>query len=213
MAGITGALAFAAIEQPLLTATVSLARIPPNAARLPTGGLLELATAGASAGIAIALYPVLRTYSEGLALGAVVFRAIESVLYAVAGVITLSLPGLARQYAQSAAPGHSGIQATANALAGVREDAILAGVLAYIAGALMYYSVMYRRRLVPRWLAGWGLAAVALMLAAGLAAAFSHDPVTSYKILIAPIAVQEATLGAWLVIRGFNLHNPDLSPT
>jgi hypothetical protein len=35
--------------------------------------------------------------------------------------------------------------------------------------------------------------------------------VTSGKILIAPIAVQEATLGAWLIIRGFTAHNPDLS--
>jgi hypothetical protein len=204
LAGIIGALAFAAVEQPLLTTTASLARIPANAGRLSAGGLMELATAGASVGIALALYPVLRPHSEGLALGAVTFRTIESVLYAVAAVITLSLPGIARQYAQSAAPGRSGIQALANALAGGREAAILAAVLAYITGGVMYYAVMYRSRLVPRWLTGWGLAAEALMLAAGLAAAFSHTPVTSYSPLIVPVAAQEAVLGAWLILRGFS---------
>jgi len=87
---------------------------------------------------------------------------------------------------------------------GMREDAILAGVLAYITGALMYYSVLYRSRLVPRWLTGWGIAAEVLLLIACVSAAFSRTPVTSYTILILPIAVQEMVLAAWLIFRGFS---------
>jgi Domain of unknown function (DUF4386) len=197
-------LASSAIEHPVLTGMASLARIPANAGRLSAGGLTELVAAGASAGIAISLYPVLRKRSEGLALGAVVFRAIEAVMYAVGAVITLSLPGVARQYAQAAAPGHGGIQAVGDALAGVRQDAILAGVLAYILGALMYYSVLYRSRLVPRWLTVWGIAAEVPMLVACLEAAFSGTPVTSYTTLVLPIAAQEIALAAWLILRGFS---------
>jgi hypothetical protein len=197
-------LASSAIEHPVLTGMASLARIPANAGRLSAGGLMELVAAGASAGIAISLYPVLRKRSEGLALGAVVFRAIEAVMYAVGGVITLSLPGVARQYTQAAAPGHGGIQAVGDALAGVRQDAILAGVLAYILGALMYYTVLYRSRLVPRWLSVWGIAAEVPMLIACLEAAFSDTPVTSYTTLVLPIAVQEIALAAWLILRGFS---------
>jgi hypothetical protein len=197
-------LASSAIEHPVLTGIASLARIPANEGRLSAGGLMELVAAGASAGIAISLYPVLRKSSEGLALGAVVFRAIEAVMYAVGAVITLSLPGVARQYAQAAAPGHGGVQAIGDTLAGVRQDAILAGVLAYILGALMYYSVLYRSRLVPRWLSAWGIAAEAPMLVACLAAAFSDTPVTSYTTLVLPIAVQEIALAAWLILRGFS---------
>jgi len=204
IAGIIGALAFSEVEHPVLTATVSLTKIPPNAGRLSAGGLLELATAGVSAGIAIALYPVLRTYSQGLALGAVAFRTIEAAMYAVAGVITLSLPGLARQYAQPAGPGRGQVQAIANALAGVRQDAILAGVLAYITGALMYYCVLYRERLLPRWLTGWGIAAEVVILAACVAAAFSNNPVTSYTPLYLPVLVQELAFAAWLILRGFS---------
>ena len=193
-----------AVEHPVLTGTGYLTRIAENTGRVSAGGLLELVAAGASAGIAIALYPVLRKRSQGLALGAVIFRALEAVMYTVGAVITLSLPTVARQYAQATALSHGGIRAIGDALTGVREDAILAGVFAFILGALMYYYVLYRSRLVPRWLSGWGIAAGFPMLIACLLAAFSHTPVTSYTILILPIAVQEMVLAAWLIFRGFS---------
>jgi hypothetical protein len=206
IAGIVGALAFAAVEHPVLTATVSLAKIPPHSPRLPAGGLIEIGTAAASAGIAIALYPVLRIRSQALALGAVAFRTIEAVMYTVAALITLALPGIAGQYAQASAPGHSGIPATADALAGIRGAAILAGVLAYITGALMYYIVLYRWRLIPRWLAGFGIAAEIPLFTACMLAAFRHTLVSSYTILALPIAVQEIAFAAWLLLKGFSPH-------
>jgi len=194
----------AAVEHPILTGTDYLTRIAGNTSRVSAGGLLELVAAAASAGIAISLYPVLRERSQGLALGAVVFRALEAVMYTVGAVITLSLLTVARQYAQATAPGHGGIRAIGDALTGVREDAILAGVFAFVLGALMYYYVLYRSRLVPRWLSGWGIAAEFPMLIACLSALFSHTSVTSFTILILPIAVQEMVLAAWLILRGFS---------
>jgi hypothetical protein len=204
IAATAASLASSAVEHPVGTGMADLAAIPGNAARVSAGGLMELAAAAASAGIAVALYPVLRERSQELALGAVVFRTIEAAMYALGAVITLSLPGVARQYAQEAAPVRAGIQAVGDALVGVRQDAILAGVLAYIVGALMYYCVLYRSRLVPRWLTGWGIAAEAPMLIACVSAAFTHTPVASYTALILPIAVQEIALAAWLILRGFS---------
>jgi hypothetical protein len=193
-----------AVEHPVLTGTDYLTRIAENTSRVSAGGLVELVAAGASAGIAISMYPVLRKRSEGLALAAVVFRALEAVMYTVGAVITLSLLNVARQYAQAAALSHGGIRAIGDALIGVREDAILAGVFAFILGALMYYYVLYRSRLVPRWLSGWGIVAELPMLIACLSASFGHTPVTSFTILILPIAVQELVLAAWLIFRGFS---------
>jgi hypothetical protein len=202
--GTAASLLSSAVEHPVLTGTGYLTRIAQDTSRASAGGLLELVAAAASAGIAISLYPVLRKRSQGLALGAVVFRALEAAMYTTGAVITLSLPAVARQYTQATALGHGGIRAIGDALTGVREDAILAGVFAFVLGALMYYYALYRSRLVPRWLSGWGIAAEFLMLIACLSALFSHTPVTSFTILILPIAVQEMVLAAWLIFRGFS---------
>jgi len=204
IAGIALNLTFTAVEHPVLATTASLAKIPGNQSRLSAGGLIEIATAAASVGIAIALYPVLRRHSEELALAAVVFRTIEAVMYTVAALVALSLPSISQKYAQAAASGRSQLQAIADALTSMRQDAILAAVLAYITGAVIYYSVMYRARLIPRWLTGWGIAAALLLLTACLLAAFSRNAVTSYTILIVPIAAQELAFAAWLILRGFD---------
>lgn len=90
IAGVAALLA-GAIEHPVLTWTDDLAKIAENAGRVSASGLLELVEAGTSAGIAVALYPVLRRRSEGLALGAVALRILEAAMYAVSGVVTLSL--------------------------------------------------------------------------------------------------------------------------
>jgi len=203
IAGTATSLASSAVEHPVLTGTGYLTRITENTGRVSTGGLLELLAAGASAGIAVALYPVLRARSESLALGAVVFRALEAVMYAVGAVLTLSLLTVARYYEQASGPGRGALQQIGDALTGVRDAAILAGVFAYVLGALMYYCLLYRTRLLPRWLTGWGIAAEAPMLAACFAALFGHSPVTSFTLLIVPIAVQEMVLAAWLLAKGF----------
>jgi hypothetical protein len=82
------------------------------------------------------------------------------------------------------------------------------GAVCMLVGALMYYWAFYRSRLVPRWLSGWGLAGVLLLLAACLAALFTRSPVTSYTVLIVPIAVQEMVLAVWLIARGFGARDP-----
>ena len=86
----------------------------------------------------------------------------------------------------------------------VRHSAGLVAVFAFAAGALMYYSVFYRARLVPRWLSVWGLLAGVLILTACLFSLFRGTPVSDYKLLAAPIFLQEIVLGSWLLTRGFN---------
>jgi hypothetical protein len=162
-----------------------------------------LIAAGTSAGIAIALYPVLRRWSGTLALGAVVFRALEAAMYTVAAVSMLSLLEVAHGFTHAAGTDRGSLQAVGDSLLAVRREAILAGVFAFAVGGLMYYSVFYRSRLVPRWLSGWGIAAEFAMLGACLSALFSGNAVTSYTPLILPIAVQEIVLAVWLIGRGF----------
>jgi hypothetical protein len=86
----------------------------------------------------------------------------------------------------------------------VRDHSTLAAVFAFSLGALMYYALFYRSRLVPRCLSGWGMAAALLIMTACLLALFSNSPVTGYKLLILPIAVQEMVFAVWLLVKGFS---------
>jgi hypothetical protein len=190
----------AAALVPTGTETLLLAA-PGQPHRLALAAIFYLLAAAGSASIPIALYPLLQKIDAPFALASVVFRSIEAVFYTVAVVSLLSIPPLTTQPDSGGAPA----QAIAGSLISLRDHANLAAIFAFCLGAWSYYYVLYRARVVPRWLSAWGVAGVLLMLAAAVFALFSNAPVTGYTVLILPIAVQEITLAVWLLIRGFDL--------
>jgi hypothetical protein len=202
----TAVLAATALE-PSRTGTDYLRAIAEQPNRVAASALLQLIAAGSSVGIAVALYPLLSQINAALALGSVVFRTIESVFYTAAVVSLLTIIPLGRQLA-SAPTESPTMLAIADTLVTMREHSTLVAVFAFTVGALMYYLVFYRARLVPRWLSVWGLAAVLLMMTACLLSLFSDSPVTGYTFLFLPIAVQEMVLAGWLLVKGFRQSRP-----
>lgn len=193
-----------ALEQPVGASAGYLARTAENVDRLSAGALFEFIAAATSVAIAISMYSVLKRWNAGLALSSVVFRTIEAVGYTIGAVSLLSLTQVGRQYAAAPTADRAWLQAIADSFVALRQEAMLAGVFAFAVGALMYYLIFFRSRLVPRWLSGWGIIAEFAALAACLAALFSHNEITSYAIAMAPIAVQEMVLAVWLIAKGFD---------
>jgi hypothetical protein len=191
--------------QPVLNRSDYLTRISTHGSLVAGGALLEFLAAGASAGVAISLYPVLKNWNVGLALGSVVFRTIEAVMYIASLVSLLSLSLLTQQLTGAGSAERAAFHTIGDSFLHVRQEAGLVGVLAFSVGALMYYYLFYRSRLVPRWLSGWGIAGIILMIVACLLAWFSHRSVSDYTILALPIGVQEMVLAVWLIARGFSL--------
>ena len=159
--------------------------------------------AGTSATIAVALYPVLRGRHPASALGAVVFRTIEAVMYAIGVVSLLAIGALAPSLESTPASTAATIQVAADSLLSVRDSASLVGVFAFCVGSLLYSLAFFETRAIPRWLAGWGLVASLAMFTACLLSVFSGQPITGYVPLIIPIFVQEMVLAAWLLLKGF----------
>jgi hypothetical protein len=190
-------LAAAAIE-PALTGSGPLTGVAEHPDRVAASALLHLIAAGTSVGIAIALYPLLKKVNAALALGSVVFRTIEAVFYIVSVVSLLSILHLATAPADNPAAIHE----IADSLLSMRDHSTLA--FAFCVGALLYYTLFYRSRLVPRWLSVWGLAGALLFMSACLLALFRDSPVTGYTFLILPIAVQEIVFALWLLVKGFS---------
>jgi Domain of unknown function (DUF4386) len=189
---------------PALTGADTLTRFAAHPNQAAAGALVYLVCFFAGAGIAIAMYPTMKGSNAGLALGSVVFRALEAVFYLVGLVCLLSLPALGRQLTTAGAAERTSLQAIGNTLVSMHDQAALVGVFAFCLGAFMYYTLFFRSRLIPRWLSGFGIVAIVLMAAACVLALFSGNRITSYIPLAAPIAVQEMVLAVWLIAKGFN---------
>ena len=192
-----------ALSDPALDRTNYLASLSADANRVDAGLLLQLIAAGASVGIALAMYPVLTD------VGPRAFARVSSVpndrglLYIVAVVSALSLLSVAQRFLSADAAQRASLQVVGDSLLDVRDQANLAAVMAFSVGALMYYYLLYHSQLVPRWLSGWGILAIVLTLVACLLALFGHHRVTTYMLLVLPIAVQEIVLAVWLIAKGF----------
>ncbi len=184
--------------------------------RVAAGALLLLIAAFACAGIAVSMYPVLRKANTGLALGSVVFRTMEAVMYVIAVVSLLSLLTLGQQAVSAGPAERASLGAVGGLLLSLREHAALAGVFAFCLGAFLYYCALFQSRLIPRWLSGWGIAAIMLMTTAGVLALFNDEAVTEYVPLALPIFLQEMVLAVWLIAKGFRpsaVRSDDLATT
>ena len=178
-----------------------------NSNQIIAAALLEFIWAAAGAGIAIGLYPLLKKYNETLALGSVGFRVVENVFVLIGTLSLLSLLALSQEFIAAGSPEASSFQTLGTMLLSLRDWQyhVISG-LAFSLGVLMYYTILYRSNLIPRWLSGWGVLGAILSLAATVLASFTHDfgleSVNTY--LNVPIGLQELVFAVWLIAKGFN---------
>jgi hypothetical protein len=190
---VCGALSIV-VTKPILTAPDYLARISQGRPQMVLGSLLLLAMGFALAMVPVVFYPVGRRHSEVLALGYVVFRgAIESVTYVVSALGWLLLIALSADSTTN-----TRLAEFVRSAEGVVWDQLVA--IPFVIGALMFYYLLFKSRLVPRWLSIWGLAGAVLYLGAPLASMVGG----SLGYLMAPLAVQEIAMALWLIAKGFN---------
>lgn len=172
-----------------------------------TTALIEFIWAATGAGIAIGLYPVLPRYSRALALGSVAARVVEGVFVLIGTLSLLALMTVSQQSVAAGSSAQSSFQPVGDALLAVRHWSHgFVALLAFGIGALLYYYALYTSRLIPRWLAGWGLGGATLLLIATVMAGFAQDFgfTTTNTVLNIPILLQEMVFAVWLIVKGFD---------
>jgi hypothetical protein len=180
----------------------------PNRITVIIGILLEFTKIPAIALIPVFLFPILRKHNEVFALGYVVFRLFEAVLLVGIEINKLSLIGVSRDYLNKGGADASVLQNIGGWIQSVNEWAFLVYLLVFTLGALMFYSVLYRSKLIPRFISAWGFIAAALLLIGSVLVmvdAFAGISESGLELIFAlPIAVNEMVLAVWLIVKGFN---------
>lgn len=152
------------------------------------------------------LFPVLRRHIESLALGYVVLRIFENVFYVVATLGLLLMLTVSQKYMAGAVDA-SFYTAIGTLLLVLKDWAGLIGTLFFAGlGSMTLNYVLYRSKLVPRWLSLWGFIGAALIVILGLSGilGFGMGFNSPFALLAVPIAVQEMVFAAWLIVKGFN---------
>lgn len=190
---------------PVLEEADYLRSLPARGGEVVGGALFQALMVPAYAGFALVLHPTLRQVSAGLSLGFVGFRLVACGFHLLAVAMLALFLDLGRDYADTGAPTYEVVAETVRLARDLVNHFVI--IVTMSMGDLLLFAVLYRWRLVPRWLSVWGvLGIICAVLGSLLLLAGGVDIVSvGYLALNGPLALHGVVLAVWLVARGFDL--------
>jgi len=173
--------------------------------RVAMGCLLDVINALACIGTAVAVFPVVRRQNEALALGFVTSRMFEAAVIMTGVVSLLAVVTLRQDLAGGAGADQASLLTTGHALVAVRDWTFQFGPnLCAAINALLFGTLLYRSRLVPRIIPTMGLIGAPLLLAVTAATVLGLLEAGSVWFAAAvPVALWELSVGIYMVVKGF----------
>lgn len=187
-----------------------LAGYAASAGTVAIAALLNVVMAASVVAIAVAMYPVLRQGTHTLAAGYLAARTVEGALLLAATAIWPALVVLGMRHMGASAAEPALLQAVADAL-GTLADILftLAVMFAFGASAVLLNLAFLRLRLVPGWIAWWGLVGGGLLVVSGVLTLAGQRSDMMEMVLSLPIAINEMVLAVWLIVRGFDFSSSE----
>ncbi|RYP88874.1 DUF4386 domain-containing protein [Nocardioides guangzhouensis] len=202
---VAGVLSKVVLAFPVQNADDPLGYAADHSGAVATGALLVLVMGLSLAFVPVVLFPVLRRVDEVLATGYLIIRgAVETTTYVVVAIAWLLLVPLAETMAAgSGTASPEGVRL--GTLVVDSEGASVVMSLVFCLGSALFYVLLFRSRIVPRWITVWGFAGIPLYVAAYLLAMYGTVGIDSaaVNLLCLPLAVQEMVLAVWMIARGF----------
>lgn len=183
-----------------------LVKASSNVSAVLTAAFFHFLMAPMYLGIAIALFPVLYKANQWLAFGFAAFRIAASVFIMVGTILLLLLLSLSQEFVTIGTSTPPYYQTIGGLLQTGRDlTNHVATILSVSFGGLLLNILLFKAKLVPRWLSGWGLIGTLLAIIASYLVMFRLLSIISepYIILNLPMAFQEIVFGVWLIVKGF----------
>jgi hypothetical protein len=168
---------------------------------------LDLVNALAAIGTAVALFWVVKRQNESFALGFVITRLVECTTIIIGVVCILAVVTLRQTV--GVGTDSAALVAVGQGLVAVRGWTFTLGPsLMPALNALLLGTLMYRSKLVPRFISMGGLIGFPLQLSAAFLTIFGINNTIWQGIAVAPIFYWELAIGLWMAIKGFNKAAP-----
>lgn len=198
------------ITDSTLSVSNYLAKAFPHRNTVIVGTLLNFIAAISMIFIPICLFPVVRRQQRNLAVSYIVFRALEGILFIYMAINTLTLINVSKSYLGAQVQNVLNVQTLGDSIQSQIRWAMLIYITIYSLGALTFYSLLYKSKLLPNFISVGGLIAAVLMIVGALLGIFSlgifaHAPLmTAMRYFAPPIALNELILSIWLIVKGFD---------
>lgn len=171
------------------------------------GAFFEIVLAFAVIGTSITLFPTLKEYNQSMALGTVCFRLLEATLIVIGILCLLSIITLNHTFLKETNSNISAYLITGKLLLTIHNWTFLYGPnLVLGPSTLMTSYLLYKSKLVPRFIAVLGLTGGPLIsLCAVLVTFGTFLQISVWGGLMAiPVFAYEMSLATWLLVKGFN---------
>ena len=170
------------------------------------GALFDFICGVAGIVTAVALYPVAQRHSRSTALGFVASRTLEAAILTVGAIALVALVTLRQDLAGAGADVATSLDVTGRSLVALHDWSFLFGPgFVPAINALLLGTIMYRSRLVPRWIPTLGLVGAPMLIVSSLGTLFGiwDTPSLVTSLLVLPLATWELSLGLRMTFRGF----------
>ena len=167
---------------------------------LVLGAFLMLLNTAVDVGKGVLFFPILEKHGKRTALAYLAALIVEVVLLDVGVLALLMIVPLAQQGVDAGQASVGWAKALGSLAVQSNTMAYQIGQMSLGLGAVFLSLLLFRTRLIPRFLSIWGLVGYAILMAGTIAEIFGiHIGV----MLSIPGGVFEVGLGFWLIIKGF----------
>ena len=188
------------LVQSILGAPDHLSTVAASSLMVAIGAMLMLMAAVGDAAHGVLMFPVLKRHNERIAFGYFASRIVDSVLIAGGVILILLQIPLSREYLNAGVADASYLQAPSTLSEQAHLYAYEIGMIAVGFAGLMLCYTFYRAKLVPRFVAAWGLVGYAILLSGSALQVLGFDLRLVHTI---PGGLWELFIGVWLIAKGF----------
>lgn len=156
---------------------------------------------------ALILYRILKKVNKALAIGFIGFRFMAGT-FQLLGVILLPLFILLSEDYLANTSSDIFVYELSGAMLKVFRDLTnhLGVIIPTGISNLLLYTVLFKKKLIPKWISTWGFFANILIMISGFLVLYQLIEVISieYGIMSIPLVLQEIILAFWLLLKGLN---------